>query len=414
MTTQMAENKSCMRILDGSKGEGGGQILRNAIVYASLLKIPIQIHSIRANRNNPGLRSQHVKGLELAVNICGGKLTGAKVGSGTVEYHPAKIQYEFEESCDIISDIGTAGAITLLLQVAVPCWLFHAHAIKSLELIGGTNATFAPQIDYFQDVLLPTISKHCIFKSNSASFLDFNIKTRGYYPIGKGVVSCSLNKFSEQFNGTIRPITLMKRGFVTNIHVKCFHAGKIPEFVPKIIAKSAMRLINLSSLHELSGIQPSIEIIKHEPAVGSACGIMITAKTSTGCLFGGSALQNRNEKYEKVGTRAAQELLDSLSSGGCVDEWLQDQLIIFMALALGTSKIRTGCLTQHTRTAINLATEMTGVHFEVLPQHRKSDVASDDLRSEEYGKDGCIYGQHIITCKGIGLDSDSINTNNMK
>jgi len=233
-----------------------------------------------------------------------------------------------------------------------------------------------------------------------------DIITRGYYPVGNGVVKCSLRSDLRNFQGPINPITLMDRGKVTSIHIKSFYAGKLPDFVAKKMAKSALKLIKQFSHSDLDGVEPTVEITKHDPAVGSACGIMIIANTSTNCIFGASSLQKRNEKAEKVGTRAAQELLDNLRSGGCVDEWLQDQLIIFMALADGMSQIRTGCLTQHTQTAIDIAIELTGAQFDV----HKVDPSNEDkniIFSDEYGKQGCVHGQHIISCVGIGFLPDA-------
>ena len=397
-----------MQVIDGSKGEGGGQIIRNAIVYATLFQVPLRIHSIRAKRSNPGLRAQHVTGLQLAVDICGGSLSGAQVGSNTFEYHPRGEKDEKQYVRNLFADIGTAGSICLLLQVGLPCLIYNSY-MDSLELRGGTNADMAPQIDYMEEVLLPTISRHCIRDTmdTDANIVVVDIKTRGYYPIGKGVVNCSLHEVLHNFKGPMHPLILMERGRVESIHIKCFHAGKLPAFVASKMADAASRLIANSSLEDVKNVTPSVELVKHEPAVGSASGIIIVAKTSTNCIFGASSLGNRKEKAEITGAKAAQELLDTLHAGGCVDEWLQDQLILFIALAYGESKILTGCLTQHTQTAIDVAKEMTGAEFQVM---KVDDLVNDgtarSFNQREYGKRDCIYGRHIISCKGIGFQKN--------
>ncbi len=405
-----------MIILDGSEGEGGGQIIRNAVVYAALLKSSMQIHSIRAKRSKPGLRAQHVKGIELAVDMCGGRLKGVEVGSCELEYHPDEDSHdesleerkgrELKGERTIVCDVGTAGSICLLLQVALPCWIFNPNSTHDIELKGGTNATMAPQIDYFQEVLLPMLSRNCFYAAKNEgaipNILDVEINTRGYFPIGKGLVRCSLENTVQQFGGPIKPISLMERGKIIDIQIKCFYAGKVPEFVAKKMAASASKVIKQSGLEELDGIRPSLEIIQHKPAVGSACGIIIVANTSTNCIIGSSALGEKKERAEIVGARASGELLDNIRSGGCVDEWLQDQLIVFMALAHGTSKIKTGCLTQHTQTAIDVAIKLTGAEFKV----EKTTTVPDEISySDKYGDKGCIHGQHIITCTGIGFNS---------
>jgi len=409
-----------MLVIDGSLGEGGGQIIRNSITYAALLQQPIKIHSIRAGRSKPGLRAQHVCGLQLAVEICGGSLVGAEVGSTTLEFHPReKEKTNTDTDTHILVDIGTAGSICLLLQVGLPCWIYNPTA-QTIELRGGTNAELAPQIDYLEEVLIPIMSRYipCAVKTEGqqrgnlpASLMDIDIQTRGYYPMGKGTVTCTLRPQLETCAGPIDPIVLMNRGQVVSIHIKCFYAGKAPHSLASKMERSASNRLRQAphkdGFLELEKIQPTIEIIKHEPAVGSATGIVIIAKTSTNCIFGASALGNRKEKIEMTGIKAAQELIYNLQSGGCVDEWLQDQIVIFMALAKGESKIRTGSLTLHTRTAIDVARIMTGAVFEIT----KVNVANNDQRivhegdknNSVYGKEDIIHGQHIITCKGISF-----------
>mmetsp|Transcript_13323 Transcript_13323/g.19954 ORF Transcript_13323/g.19954 Transcript_13323/m.19954 type:complete len:430 (+) Transcript_13323:197-1486(+) len=420
-----------MHLIDGSIGEGGGQIIRNAITYAALLQQPIKVHSVRARRSKPGLRAQHVCGLQLAADICGGSLVGAEVGSTSFEFHPSTPREtdtkdeNINARTNICVDIGTAGSVCLLLQVGLPCWIYNP-SVQFMELRGGTNAELAPQIDYLEEVLIPILSRYVPSQNyleaqrsgnTSTILMDINVETRGYYPIGKGLVKCSLRPQLERFAGPIDPIVLVDRGKVVSVHIKCFYAGNAPQFLASKMERSASEFLRQNSckngLTELEKIIPSIEIVKHEPAVGSATGIIIIAKTSANCIFGASALGNRKERVEMTGTKAAQELISNLQSGGCVDEWLQDQIIIFMALANGESRIRTGSLTQHTRTAINVARIMTGAVFEIT----KVDCSGEDqtVRNDDgeghstaYGKEGLDHGQHIVTCRGIGFKSTRI------
>mmetsp|Transcript_564 Transcript_564/g.1005 ORF Transcript_564/g.1005 Transcript_564/m.1005 type:complete len:412 (+) Transcript_564:97-1332(+) len=399
-----------MITIDGSRGEGGGQILRNAMSYAALFQQSLRIHSVRAQKNPPGLRAQHKCSLDIAAEICGGGLIGANIGSHSFDFHPissSECRFRKQECKEkLVIDIGTAGSICLLLQVALPCWVFNSSRVKLLELRGGTNASLAPQIDYMLNVFLPIISRQCF----GYIVAQIDVQTRGYYPIGKGIVQCLLNPILETFQGPLQPIILMERGHVVSISIQCFYAGKVPRFVACRMGNAASNYIQ-KALNP-SPVQPTIEIIKHEPAIGSASGILIIAKTDTNCIFGASALGSRSEKPERTVEKAAQELLDSLNSGGCVDAWLQDQLIIFMALAQGESKIRTGCLTLHTRTAIDVACQMTKAAFEIVKidsagQDDSSSsnhvVMKDDDDANKYGEKGCIPGQHIIICQGVGL-----------
>jgi RNA 3''-terminal phosphate cyclase len=425
-------------IVDGSQGEGGGQIIRNAIVYATLFQQSLHIHSVRAQRNTPGLRAQHKCSLEIAAEICGGKLMGANIGSCSFDFHPAVaadaediVTSRTNDSSDstssdgadnckktLVMDIGTAGSICLLLQVGLPCWIFNSSKVKLLELRGGTNASLAPQIDYMVKVFLPTISTHCFGLQAEEDIARIDIKTRGYYPIGKGVVKCMLHPTLETLQGALQPIRLTERGHVVSVSIQCFYAGKVPRFVASRMANAALNCLkNAANHHKKTGsmdnIQPTIDIIKHEQAVGSASGILIVAKTDTNCIFGASALGNRKEKPDRTGEIAAQELLDDLKSGGCVDAWLQDQLIIFMALAQGESKVRTGCLTLHTRTAIDVACQMTKANFEVvkIESGHEDETSSTNVKKSgtQYGEKGCIPGQHMIICQGIGFRKNKEN-----
>jgi len=224
----------------------------------------------------------------------------------------------------------------------------------------------------------------------------------------------SIDSSSKTIGLPLRPFNLMKRGQVTSIFIKAFYADKVPQIVAKKLVNAALGSIlsekeDLSSplSSELQEIVPLTEIIRHDPAIGSASGILLVATTSEGCIFGGSSLGRKGEDATITGQKAAQELLDSLRDGGCVNDWLQDQLIIFAALADGVSKILTGSLTLHTQSAIRVAEEMTKAKFKI---RRVEDETDNNIVGEKgeltnsysYGMSGCILGRHIITCQGIG------------
>lgn len=163
-----------------------------------------------------------------------------------------------------------------------------------------------------------------------------------------------------------------------------------------------------------------VEVISEASAIGNGCGLLLVATTTTGCIFGGSALGKPKVKANVTGEKAAKELLSALQHGGCVDEWLQDQLIIFMALAEGTSEIKTGSLTLHTKTAITFATELCGASFDIihLPEDGGSlnDVVvrgngggsnsnGTSSQAPAYGQAGKEEGRFLIRCKGVGHEN---------
>ena len=416
------QNRNTLVVIDGSEGEGGGQILRNAITYATVLKIPIQIHSIRAKREKPGLKAQHKTGLDLAVDICGGSLHGASFGSTCVMYDPkTRGNCTFNDceeggrkgSAEIHASTGTAGSICLLLQVGLPCVLFSRDETSSLSLCleGGTNATLAPQIDYFNEIFLPILHKHCFrgsCRQRGNENVKIDIQRRGYFPQGGGIVKCSIPRIIQASGQPINPIVLTERGALKQIHIKSFYGGNVPRFFAQEMCDSAYKYIkrNEAIIPELTEIVPTVEIIKHSNAIGGGSGIIIVATTSTDCIFGASAIGNRKMKPEETGKEAANEIIDSLRSGGCVDDWLSDQLILFMALAKGESKILTGGLTLHTKSAIQVATKVTNAKFDVqMVESGINDVYFPF--SKAYRSPGKINGKHLISCKGIGFSCSS-------
>ena len=411
--------------VDCSSGEGGGQVVRNVSAYACLLSKSLTLKGIRAGREKSGLRAQHVTCLKVLSQMTNASFTGVEVGSTCVTiYNTIKCANELKHKhpssrkkgeTRITGPTGTAGSLVLVIQAALPCALFYKKSCN-LELGGGTNAAMAPQIDYFTEVFLPTIKKilkPAVLGSSSKSrncteFVRCDILKRGYYPKGGGFVRIKVEPIHS-----IQPFSLVDRGVVAKVKILSWNAGRCPISVAHKMAKYAQARL-ISNSNECRDSIISISLVNDSEAIDNACGILLVAETDKGCVIAGSAMGRRGIKPEITADNATNDLLDNLDHGGCVDEWLQDQLIIYMALADGESTLRTGPLTLHTQTAILYATKISGASFSItkVSSDSNNSITLDELNYNDsncaYGKRGKIEGNFVIRSKGIGLENDHV------
>lgn len=324
--------------IDGSYKEGGGQILRNAITYAVLLRRSVTIRNIRANRpRSPGVRPQHLAGMKLAAEIgnasCSaaggrGELIGAEVGAETVSYvyregsGDGAAAVESGAKSAFVADTGTAGSIALLLQAAFLPGLIETMRRKAqqqqqqtveIELRGGTNATGAPQIDYVTRVFAPFVNAYLQRSSDpgttslegghepSISPLGIQIIKRGYFPKGGGIVRVTLCPPCPDQTATFQPIQLTKCTEIASISIKAFHAGSCPKFVAEKMVSGAVKELKrawrenqhfrsrfllvggeTSDAQTVSSIIDGADVeITHETnCIGSGSGILIVAHPS--------------------------------------------------------------------------------------------------------------------------------------
>jgi len=335
-------------LIDGSKLEGGGQVIRSSMAYASLLQRPLKVINVRGGRTKPGLKAQHLTCLKIVSVLFEGSLKGAVKNSETFEYYPSGRQ---SKKPSHTFDCGTAGAICLMIQCALPCQMFSP-APTRITFRGGTDASFAPTIDYFRYVLNPTLKR--LFGLET----QIDLHRRGFFPRGGGSVEVTCKPISQ-----LRPFTLTEYGNVIKVVIRSVVGGKCLRSVGDQMANAAQAMLAPAMGPEIT----FEKIVETDPqAICPGSSILLVAHTDTGCIYGRSAIAERKrERPVDVAKKACESLMDDLQYNTCVDKHMQDQLIIFAALASGHSRIATGPLTLHSETAIHYAKEIAGAKVRV-------------------------------------------------
>lgn len=357
-------------------------------------------------------------GLELAAEISSARLAGATNGSVEINFAPGRIGLPGRYTADSV----TAGSTTLLLQIALPLLLFAPSptAPSTLTLLGGTNATQAPQIDYTLHVFLPFMRRHFGLEG-----VDLDIKKRGYFPKGGGEVAINVAPFYEGGEGArrLRGMSLLERGGVKSVG-GIAHFGKLPLSVGRGMVEGARKKLEdsgaLKTEEGVAEIPVKIEYKREaeEDTKGAGSGIVLWAELKGGGMIGGSAVGRKGLDPTMVGAQAAEELIKGLEDDGCVDEvslllllssisglmhfiykWLQDQVIIFMALAHGKSELRCGKagLSLHTQYVLNIIflTKLTTLY-------RTAIWVAQQLTDAKFVIEEEPSGHTVIRCEGIG------------
>ena len=353
----MAGDETCLSI-DGGIMEGGGQILRIATSLSAIMNVPVRISNIRGNRPKPGLRPQHLTGLQVLRDLVGGKLEGGYIDCTEIKFTPSSSCEGFDGK-EFIGDTGTAGSVMLLLQVSLPPVLYFAKPAPEMVFKGGTNADFAPPVDYTTNVLLPILKEFGID-------CRVSLERRGFYPKGGGKIRVSVSPL-EKF---LRPLQRTKFGRLLSIVGKAQVAGNLPMKIAQEMATAAKNLCcqGLSKLDFANNTSVDVTAVQsRDNSVGSCAWLDLVAKTDEGVVLGSSALLNKGERGSAAGERCAKELLAEIEVQSCVDSRAVDQLIVFMTLAKGTSAIRCKYpLSLHAETAMHIAEKVVpNVRFEV-------------------------------------------------
>lgn len=329
--------------IDGSFGEGGGQVLRTAVALASVLGKEIRVFNIRAGRAEPGIRPQHMTGVKAAAQLCSADLKGFEVGSTEIVYKPGKLR-----SGHFAFNVGTAGSITLVLQTLMPILAFVPGKV-TLEITGGTDVKWSPPIDYVGFVMIP------VLRTIGYSAVSETLR-RGHYPKGGGIVRLTavgvqaLGPMIGKSRGTILPV-----GGVS-------HSVGLPSHVAHRQAAAAIKRITNA---KLPSTEFQLDIKDGGGNLSPGSGIMVYAKTAGDIILGADSLGERGKPAEKVGETAGEILVEEILSGAILDRHMGDIIIPYLILAEGASEVTVSRVTQHTRTNAKVAEWLTGKKIEI-------------------------------------------------
>jgi RNA 3'-terminal phosphate cyclase (ATP) len=334
-------NKNTLEI-DGSYGEGGGQILRTALALSCVFGRPVEIINIRRARKKPGLQPQHLTAVKAAATISRAHVQGAELSSTVLRFAPGAIA-----GGDFLFDVsekkGSAGSTSLVLQTALLPLCFAEHP-STVTVIGGTHVPWSPSFHYLQEVFLPMLSRIGV----SA---DLGIEQWGWYPIGGGKVNARISAKTD-----FKPVAISDRGKL----VRVTGISAISNLSRDIGVRQRDRAIKALSQHNIGA---DMEIII-APSPGKGTFVFILAEFEN-ITAGFDALGAIGKRAEEVADEACRALFEYMDTNGALDPHLTDQIIPYAALGVGPSEFTTSCITKHLLTNIWVVKQFMDVDITV-------------------------------------------------
>jgi len=324
--------------IDGSYGEGGGQILRTALGLSVVTKKPFKIYNIRKGRCKPGLKAQHLHSIKALLMLSDSKTSELIEGKEELVFYPGKFGVK-----NIKLDIGTAGSITLVMQALMLPLLLHTNKSFTITLSGGTDVKWSQPVDYFKYVLLNAIS--------NISDISLNIIKRGYFPEGQGLVEFKFKQKNVFNNLDRKKINFIDRGKL--LAIRGFSNASVNLQDKRVGEKQAYYAKNM--LRKL-GVNIDIKVeYSNTSSTGSALVLLayFDGNYEPKPVLGTDGLGKMQKHSSDVAKEAVERLFAEINSGAPVDEYLADNLIPFIGVFGGN--IRTSKISSHTKTNAYIA-----------------------------------------------------------
>lgn len=327
--------------IDGSIGEGGGQVLRSSLSLSMFLQQPFTIKNIRAGRKRPGLMRQHITAVKAAAKICNAKVKGAEISSLKIEFYPGKVQtgkYKF--------DVGSAGSTTLIFQTLLPVLMIEEGKTE-ITLSGGTHNQFSPPLDFLVNTFLRQIN-------NMGPKVSIDTTAYGFYPVGGGMFTVKIDPVKE-----LKQIEILSRG--KNISKKALaYSSKINEE----IGENEMKIV----AKKFGWLKENCESVMVEsPGPGNVV-LLIDENEHTTEVFTGFG--RKQYSLKKVVADALTEYTEYIQSEVPVYKYLADQMVIPMVLS-GAGRFITSEPSLHTLTNIEVVKKFLEVDISINQLNRK-------------------------------------------
>lgn len=335
--------------IDGSKGEGGGQVLRTSLSLSALTGRPFQLTNIREKRSKAGLRPQHLTAVRAVAAICEAEVTGDELDSQTLTFAPQSKPKGGDYTFDVADAAPgrSAGAVTLILQAVL--WpLLFADKPSKLILRGGTFVPFSPPYHYMEEVTKPA------FARLGATFTT-KLNTWGWNPSGGGEIEVN-----------IEPVDSLEAIEEWAVKLDDWRIVNGVAAVTNLRANIPQRMANRTEkLLRKDGLTPQIKVVR-ERGRGPGTGLCLWITQAGFSGFGKKGLP-----AQRVAETAVSELLTYMENGADVDKHLADQLLLPLALANGSSEYATDQLTSHTITNADLLRQWLDVDIKVVGKLNK-------------------------------------------
>ena len=341
--------------MDGSQGEGGGQIVRTAVTLSAITRQPIEIINIRAKRQVPGLRPQHMTAVRAIADLFHAQVENLKLGADWIKFNPSTDKFE---GSLLKVDVQTAGSIPMILQTLIPAVSLSGKNL-TIHITGGTDTRMSPTTDYL---------RYIVREAYRIIGIKFSIEVfkRGYYPKGGGVISTEISPCRVPNSLDL----LNTRHLEPKIASVCC---QLPKHVAERQISSALLKL------EKNGVRCSNYSSCFETSLSPGSSLLVYSISDFGPYIGGDSIGERGKPAENVGSEAAERFLESYKANVPVDYFLADMLVVPLSLTKGKSRYRIGKVTEHLKTNLHIVSQLVKCKYRIEPAEKSYIVNIDGL-----------------------------------